>query len=219
MPGIPSVERRLIVLLVIIAGVAVAGMLAILPYRLYQRDIRTAEVSAHRVATVVHAALSRAADDEEKLTDLVNRFQGIAGAEITLEHLERGEVHPAATSLKGSSVLHGTDLVYSAPPILDHRGEAMITSMHFDLSLMKRNSIRLIIDLVLTVVFGSALFSVAVFFLVRRSLVLPLRGLTERIEGLAKSGERLDLPGFDNREMSDLARALEKIGGERAAKA
>jgi methyl-accepting chemotaxis protein len=208
----PSVERHLILLLVVIAGVAVAGVLAILPYRLYQRDIRTAEVNAHRIASIVNAALSRAALEGSNLSDLINRFQGIADAEITLERLEKGEVHPAATSRKGSSNLDGTDLTYVAPPILDRGGNAMIASMYFDLTPMKRSSVRLIIDLVIAIAAGSALFSLAVFYVIRRSLVSPLRVLTASIERLERSSDLIELPGMASRELSDLARALEKIG-------
>jgi hypothetical protein len=214
----PSVERHLILLLAVIAGVAVAGVLAILPYRLYQRDIRTAEVNAHRVASIVNAALARAAREGSDLTDLVNRFQGIADAEITLQRLAQGEVHPAATSRKGSSNLEGTDLTYFAPPILDRDGNAMIASMVFDLTPMKRRSVRLIIDLVVAIAVGSALFSLAVFYVVRRSLVSPLRVLTASIERLERSGDPIELPGMANQELSDLARALEKIGAAKTAK-
>jgi hypothetical protein len=218
MPEVPSVERRLVLLLAIIAGVAIVGVLAILPYRLYQRDIRTAEVNAHRIATVVHAALSREAHAGEDLTDLINRFQGIADVEITLKRLGAGEVHPAATSRKGSSVLRGTDLTYFAPPILDRDGKRVIASMYFDLTPMKRNSVRLIIDLVIAVVFGSVVFSLAVFFLIRRSVVFPLRDLTASLERLATSGEPPSMPDFGSREMSDLARAFEKARGIQSAK-
>ena len=55
-----SVETRLFKLLAVIAAAAVCGVLALLPYRLYSRDIRHAEVQAHRVASVAHTALSQA---------------------------------------------------------------------------------------------------------------------------------------------------------------
>jgi hypothetical protein len=38
----PSVERRLIITLLAIACIAIGGVLAILPYRLYARDIQQA---------------------------------------------------------------------------------------------------------------------------------------------------------------------------------
>ncbi len=43
---LPSVESRLALVLAGIAGVAIFGVLAILPYRVYTRDIRNAEVHA-----------------------------------------------------------------------------------------------------------------------------------------------------------------------------
>jgi len=204
----PSVERRLILLLTAIAAVAVVGVLAILPYRLYQRDIRTAEVNAHRIASVVHTSISRAVAKGENVADIVNRFQGIAATEITLERLDEGEVHPAATSHRGSSVLRGTDLTYYAPPILDQDGKTMIASMYFDLTPMKRNSIRLIVGLVVAVIVGSLFFSLSVFLLIRRSLVDPLRRVTESFERVAATGESLEIPEFQSREMVELARAI-----------
>ena len=52
MSGSNSLERRLQIALAGIACVAVIGVMAILPYRLYERDIRHARVSAHRIASV-----------------------------------------------------------------------------------------------------------------------------------------------------------------------
>jgi hypothetical protein len=210
MPPTKSVQTRLIQVLTGIACVAVLGVLAILPYRLYQRDIRHATVQAHRISSVVHTALARAVLEGEDVTDLVNRFQGIADLEIRLSKLGDGEVHPAATSRKGSSELEGTDLTYTAPPILDREGNTWLASMYFDLSSMKRESIRLIIDLCLVVVIGSALFSLLVFVFVRRMLVVPLRDVTRRVEQIEPGKELGPMPDFHSPEMTDLARAIEK---------
>jgi hypothetical protein len=211
MPEFPSVERRLILLLAIIAGVAVLGVLAIVPYRLYERDIRTAEVNAHRIASVVHASLSRAAAEGDDLADLVNRFQGVAASEITLERIDPGEVHPAASAQRGKSVLRGTDLSYTAPPIIDREGRTLVASMRFDLSPMKRSSVNLIIGLVAAVVLGSLVFSMAVFYLIRHSLVTPLRVATARYAKLGETGEAPDPPSFHTREMNDLVHAIEAL--------
>ncbi|MFQ5415947.1 MAG: hypothetical protein ACE5FL_02750 [Myxococcota bacterium] len=210
MPEISSVESRLIRLLALIAGTAVVGVLAILPYRLYQRDIRTAEVNAHRVASVVHASLSRAARDGEDLAEIVNSIQGVAATEITLQRVDEGEVHPAASFRAGSSVLRGTDLTYYAPPIIDREGRTMIASMYFDLAPMKRNSVYLIIGLVIAVICGSIVFSLAVFYLIRHSLVAPLREAIERYEAVGPSGGSLELPPSRSREVNDLVRAVAK---------
>jgi len=215
MSVLPSVERRLILLLVAIAAVAVVGVLAILPYRLYTRDIRAAQVNAHHVASIVHAALSRAAEEGDDFADLVNRFQGLAAVEITLSKLQSGEIHPAASSRKGSSNLRGTDLTFTAAPIQGRSGETWLLSMYFDLSPMRRDSVRLIVDLVTAVVIGSLAFSVAVFFLIRGTLVKPLRELTRSIERSQRTGEPAQLPTFESREMEDLAHVLEQAGGAR----
>jgi hypothetical protein len=206
----PSVERRLVLLLAVIAAIAVLGVLAVVPYRLYERDVRQAEVNAHRVASLVHVALSRALLGGGDVTDLVNRFQGIADLQIGLQRLEAGEVHPAAALGRGSSERRDTDLTYTAPPIFDAEGRTWLASMYFDLSPMKRESIHLIIDLMLMVVIGSAAFSLAVFLLIRRSLIAPLREITERVERYAEGQDVGPLPEFGSRELTTLMQALDR---------
>lgn len=210
MPNPPSVEGRLIKILAGIAGVAVLGVLALVPYRLYTRDIRNAEVQAHRIAAVAHTALSQAVAQGQDVTDLANRFQGIADFEVRLRKLEPGELDPALTTGRGSSRLDGTDLTYTAAPILDARGQAYLTTMHFDLAPMKRESVRLIVDLVVAVALASALFSAVVYLLIRRSLVQPLREVTRSIEDIAASSSPISMPEFETREMSALASAIER---------
>ena len=204
----PSVESHLIKILAGIAAVAVVGVLVLVPYRLYARDIRHAEVQAHRVATVAHTALSSAVARGEDVTDLANRFQGIADFEIRLRKQEAGELDPAATTGRGTSDLDGTDLTYTAAPIEDASGQVYLATMHFDLSPMKRESVRLIIDLILAVVLGSALFSAVVYVLIRRSLVEPLKEVTRTIEAIADSELPAAMPEFETREMLALADAV-----------
>jgi len=204
----PSVESRLIKILAGIAAVAVVGVLVLVPYRLYARDIRHAEVQAHRVASVAHTALSAAVARGEDVTDLANRFQGIADFEIRLRKQEAGELDPAATTGRGTSRLDGTDLTYTAAPIEDASGQVYLATMHFDLSPMKRESVRLIIDLILAVVLGSALFSAVVYVLIRRSLVEPLKEVTRTIEAIADSELPATMPEFETREMLALADAV-----------
>lgn len=206
----PSVEARLIKILAGIAGVAVFGVLTLVPYRLYTRDIRHAEVQAHRIAAVAHTALAQAVAKGQDVTDLANRFQGIADFEIRLRKLESGEIDPALTTGRGSSRLDGTDLTYTAAPILDTAGQAYLTTMHFDLAPMKRESVRLIMDLVVAVVLGSALFSAVVYLLIRRSLVQPLRDVTRSVEDIADSSAQVVFPEFETREMTALADAIQR---------
>jgi len=91
-----SVERRLILTLLVIAGIAIAGILAILPYRLFSRDIQQATTDAHRLSSVVHVALShallRGERDHTSLTDLVNRLQAIDNVTVRLHSLEPREL-------------------------------------------------------------------------------------------------------------------------------
>jgi hypothetical protein len=208
----PSAERRLLQALAVIAAIAVAGVLAILPWRLYQRDIRTAEVNAHRIASVVHVALAHALEQGEDTTALVNHFQGIADLQIRLRRLDAGETAAGSAQGPGSMELDGTDLDATAPPILDRDGRTWIATMHFDLSPMKRDSVRLIFDLVLAVALGSAMFSAAVFLLVRNALVNPLREITARVERYAQGDPTATtaLPEFGSREMAQLAAALDR---------
>jgi hypothetical protein len=201
----------------VIAGIAITGVLAILPYRLYSRDIQQATTDAHRLSSVVHVALSHALLREEidqaSLTDLVNRLQGMGNVDVRLRRLEPGELHPAATSGKGSSTRRGTELVYVAPPIKDRMGTTWIATMEFDLSPMKRRSIRLITDLVLAVTIGSVAFSAMIFLLIRRTLLLPIRSVTERIGEIADgagTGDLVKMPDFSSAEMMTLAREVER---------
>jgi hypothetical protein len=213
----PSVERRLIMTLLVIAGIAIAGVLAILPYRLYSRDIQQATTDAHRLSSVVHVALSHALLGEEvdqaSLTDLVNRLQGMGNVGVRLRSLEPGELHPAATSGKGSSTRRDTELVYVAPPITDRRGTTWIATMEFDLSPMKRRSVRLITDLVLAVAIGSLAFSAMIFLLIRRTLLQPIRSVTQLISDIADgegTGGLIQMPEFASAEMETLAREVER---------
>jgi methyl-accepting chemotaxis protein len=209
----PSVERRLLLFLAIIAAVAVAGVLAILPYRLYERDVRLAEVNAHRIGSLLHVALGHALQqgtDVRDVADLANRFQGIAGLELRLRQLEPGEMHPAATSGRASSERRDTDLTYTAAPILDRDGHTWLATMHFDLSPMKRESMRLIFDLVLAVVLASLAFSAAIFWLIRNTLLQPLHEVTERVEEFAAGHDPGPTPTFGSRELATLMDALDR---------
>lgn len=207
-----SAERRLIQSLAVIAAVAVAGVLAILPWRLYQRDIRIAEVNAHRIASVVQVALAHAIEQGEDVTSLVNHLQGIADLQIRLRRLDPGDPAAEDVEARREMKLDGTDLDATAPPILDRDGRKWVATMHFDLAPMKRDSVRLIIDLVLAVVLGSAVFSAAVFLLVRHALVSPLREITKRVERYARGDATATsaLPEPGSREMADLAAALDR---------
>jgi hypothetical protein len=204
-----SIERRLIQILGIIAAIAVGGVLAILPYRLYSRDIRNASVHAHQVSSVVHAALSCPIASGTDASDMVNRFQGLADLRIRLRRLEPGEIDATSASGRGTSDLRGTDLTYLAPPILDGAERSWLAEMSFDLSAMKRESVRLIIDLVLAVVLGAAAFSAGIFLLMRHSLFLPLREMTRHIQALAE-GRETPIPEFRSAEMTELADAVER---------
>jgi len=216
-----SAEHRLLWLLAAIAAIAVVGVLAIVPYRLYARDVRLAEVSAHRIGSILHVALAHElsrSGDLDDVADLANRLQGIAGLRIDLRRLQPTELPPAATSGRGASERHGTDLRYTAPPILDRDGGTWLATMHFDLSPMKRESIRLIIDLVLAVLLGSAGFSLVVFGLIRRTLLRPLHEVTHRVEAFAEGRDVGPPPEFETREFVSLMDALDrarrvKVGG------
>lgn len=209
----PSVERRLVALLALIAAIAVLGMLAIVPYRLYERDVRLAEEDAHRIGSLLHVALANELahkTDPKEMADLVNRFQGIADMKIALRQLLPGEASPGDPSGAGSSTRDDTDLTYTAPPILDEDGHTWVATMHFDLSSMKRDSLRLVFDLTLAVLIGSALFSAVVFVLVRNWIVQPLREVTKQVERFAEGAPLDRMPQFESRELTSLLEALDR---------
>ena len=106
-------------------------------------------------------------------------------------------------------MLEGTDLTYVGAPIRDLEGREWVAEMRFDLAPMKRESIRLIVDLMLAVVVGSVLFSAAVFWLVHAYLVIPLRKATRAIERHDPQTEMVKMPKFESEEMTALARAVE----------
>jgi len=208
-----SVERRLIVLLAFIAAIAVVGVLAIVPYRLYERDVRLAEVNAHRIGSLLHVTLANALQrgtSVKDVSDLANRLQAVADLEIRLHELPDGEPSLGDPKGAGTSVRRDTDLTYTAPPILDKDGHTWLATMHFDLSPMKRESVRLIIDLLLAVLLGSAVFSIGVFWLIRGALLQPLHEVTRRVERYAQGEELGPAPNFETRELRDLFEALER---------
>ncbi len=209
MAAVYRVETRLLQLLGAIALIAVIGVLAILPYRLYSRDIRHATVQAHRTSAVLLAGISHAIAQGEDVTDLLNRMQGIGELRVHLRPLPEGESHPLARESRGTSHLDGTDLTYMAPPIVGRDGREWLAEMHFDLAPMKRESVRLIIDLVLAVIIGSAMFSAMVFWMVHVYLVVPVRRATHAIEKHDPQTEIVKMPQFASEELSALAEAVE----------
>lgn len=208
-----GIEVRLALTLGVIALVAIAGLLAILPYRLYERDIRQATLQAHRFSAVVQAALACPLGVDRSTADLVQRLEGAGDLRIALARLEAGEVRSGAMAGRGSSVLDDTDLRYVSTPVIDARGDAWIAELRFDLAPMKRESIRLILDLVLGVAAGAAAFSAVIFLLFRRAFVLPLRELTRYAGALAAGRPDAVTPRFESREMRELAAAVERLAG------
>jgi hypothetical protein len=208
----PSLESRLVKVLALIGVIAVGGVLMILPYRLYERDIRHARVEAHRISSLLHVAVGNALERGEDTTALLNRFQSIADFEMRLRRLAADEVHPAETTRKASSQVDGTDLTYVAPPLVDRDGNTWLAESHFDLSRMKRDSVQIIIDLVIAIVAGSLVFSVGIYFLVRNSLLVPLRTVTSHLATLETAPEaQIQLPAFQTREMQDLGQTIERV--------
>ena len=103
MPDRSSIEFRLILTLACIAFIAVLGLLLIVPYRLYERDIRNATTSAHRISNIVQAALRCPLTSGTDPGDLVSRIQLIGGMQIALAQLEAGEATPGAIAGRGSA--------------------------------------------------------------------------------------------------------------------
>jgi methyl-accepting chemotaxis protein len=82
---------------------------------------------------------------------------------------------------------------------------------------MKRDSIRLITDLVLVTALGSLGFSIAIFWLIRNSLVQPLHRVTRRIARFEETGEAIEMPEFRTAEMRKLSQAIERACQAKAA--
>jgi hypothetical protein len=205
--NLPSVENRLVLVLAGIAGVAIIGVLAILPYRLYTRDIRNAEIHAHRISSIAQTALIETLREGRDTSDLMNRLQSIAEFDIQLVQLEDPKSREGKPA---SSQIDGTILVYNSSPIADSDGRPWLVRTTFDLSPMKRESVRLIIDLILAVIVGSAIFSTVVFLIVRHAILIPLRKMAEALQRFHSSGEAEAMPKFHSREMADLGNAVER---------
>jgi hypothetical protein len=212
-----GIQFRLALTLGVIGLVAIGGILLILPYRLYERDIRIAAEEAHRVSSVVQAALADRLASGRDARELVNRIQGVGGMGLAISRLEAGEPVQGAVAGRGSSVLDDTDLRYVSAPVLDAEGRAWIAELHFDLSPMKRESLRLVLDVVLAVAFGATVFAGIVFVFVRRAFVLPLRALTGATERIAAGSLDGGLPAFESPEMVRLAEAIERLSGSGAS--
>jgi HAMP domain-containing protein len=206
-----GIQFRLALTLGVIGLLAIGGILLILPYRLYERDIRIAAEEAHRISSVVQAALSDRLASGRDTRELVNRIQGAGGMGIALSRLEAGDPAEGALAGRGSSVLDDTDLRYVSAPVLDAEGRAWIAELHFDLSPMKRESLRLVLDVVLAVAFGATVFAAIVFLFVRRAFVVPLRTLASAAERVAAGSADAGLPAFESPELAQLAQAIGRL--------
>ncbi len=210
MAELPSLESRLVWALGAIAAVAIVGVLAILPYRMYERDIRHARVEAHRLGSVINAALSEAVGRGDDVGGLVNRLQSVGGFEISLRQLQTGEEVPADRRRGALTRLLGTDFSYVAPAVIAPDGKTWLAEMRFDLANVRRDSIRIILDLAMAVVLGSLVFSAVIYLLIRRGLLVPLRAVTDRIAGLEGGESDIAMPRFHTREIRDLAETAER---------
>ena len=82
----------------------------------------------------------------------------------------------------------------------------------------KRESIQLIIDLLLAVLLGSLVFSAVVFLLVRQSVVQPLRDFKRTIERRHPDRADIAAPEFETLEMQELVDAVERACAAHAAR-
>lgn len=209
--GLPSFEKRLSLALIVIAAVAIAGTLAILPYRLYERDIRNAQLYAHRTSGLVHAALERALEHRADVEALLERLRSISDAGIRLEPLPAETEKPSQGWGRGRSEVDGTTLTYLAPPLRGADGQLWQLEMQHDIAMMKRDSVRLIIDLLIAVLVGSAIFSAGIFVLIRGGLLRPMRHITDELERVAKHGGEPDLPPASSRELAAFRQAASRL--------
>jgi len=76
---------------------------------------------------------------------------------------------------------------------------------------VRRDSVGIIIDLVIAVVLGSAVFSTGIFLLVRRGLLEPLREVTRQVARIPQGGDAEELPRYASRELRDLAETVNRV--------
>ena len=200
--SLPSFEKQLLLALLVIAAIAFAGTLAILPYRLYERDIRNAQLDAHRTSGLVQATVELALARGEDVEGLLERLRSISNWGIRLEALPPDTPPPSEGWGRGRSEVDGTTLSYVAPPVRDAEGGLWRLEMQHDIANMKRDSVRLIIDLLIAIGISSVGFSIAIFLLVRRGLLRPMRHITDELERAAKDGGDPNLPPASSRELA-----------------
>lgn len=208
---LPSFEQRLLLALGTIAAIAIVGTLAILPYRLYERDIRNATLNAHRSSGLVQAAVAATLEQGRDVEGLLERLRAISGTGIRLESLPEGATPPAKGWGRGRSDVDGTTLTYQGPPLRRADGGLVRLEMQHDLSGLKRDSVRLIIDLLLAVGVAAAAFSAAIFVLVRAGLLRPMRRIAEELERVAAQGGDPDLPPASSREVAAFREAAGRL--------
>lgn len=209
--SLPSFERRLLLALGVIAVIAIGGTLAILPYRLYERDIRNAQLHAHRTSGLVHAAVGAALEEGHDVEPLLERLRSISDAGIRLEVMPAGTAPPSKGWGRGHSDIDGTTLTYVAPPLRGSDGQLWQLAMQHDIAILKRDSVRLIIDLLLSVGVGAVAFSIAIFILVRAGLLRPMRHITDELERVAAQGGDPDLPPASSREVAAFRKAASRL--------
>ncbi len=208
---LPSFERRLLLALGVIAVIAIVGTLAILPYRLYERDIRNAKLYAHRTSGLVHASVARALENGTDVDVLLERLRSISDAGIRLEPLPPTEARASEDWGRGQSDVDGTTLTYTAPPVRAADGTHWRLETKYDIAVLKRDSVRLIIDLLIAVVVASAAFSGVIFVLVRGGLLRPMRHITDELERVAMHGGEPDLPPASSRELAAFRKAASRL--------
>jgi hypothetical protein len=209
--SLPSFERQLLLALLVIAAVALAGTLAILPYRLYERDIRNAQLDAHRTSGVVQAAVGLALTQGSDVEGLLERLRNVSDWGIRLEALPADTPPPSEGWGRGRSDVDGTTLTYVAAPVRDTQGRLWRLEMQHDIANLKRDSVRLIIDLLIAVGVSAAGFSLAIFLLVRRGLLRPMSHITDELERAARDGGDPVLPPASSREVAAFREAASRL--------
>ncbi|MDH3685015.1 MAG: hypothetical protein OEP95_02260 [Myxococcales bacterium] len=208
---LPSFEKQLLLALLVIAAIALAGTLAILPYRLYERDIRNAQLDAHRTSGLVQAAVGLALTQGEDVEGLLERLRSISNWGIRLEGLPSETPPPSEGWGRGRSEIDGTILTYVAPPVRDAAGGLWRLEMQHDIANLKRDSVRLIVDLLIAGGIGAAGFSIAIFLLVRGGLLRPMRHITDELERAAEDGGDPNLPPASSRELAAFREAAHRL--------
>lgn len=251
-------ERRLVRMIALLVAVTVGGLLVLLPYRLYERDLGVAREHARLVsdelATMVRMTMLTMKDIlaldpsvrldlvAEKIEDLYFAFDDAHDLEFRVirapivefqymaiegRSADRPEIEQVLKTGTPQSDLDGVILTSWSPiTATDACGECHKDLEHqpvktgtplgvvettFDLTRQRQQSVRTIAGVTGFLAVMIAAMGIVTLTVIRKSLVNPLRTLSDALRRRAADPEAADLPRFETEEMSELMAAIETL--------